>query len=176
MGETLSPQELQNCLGAVEIVEPPVAKLFWQATEARPGIYIILAGKVRLLDREEYPFYAQHSASDCGSACIVMIGRYWGKGFSLNRLRDLSNTSRSGVSLRSLATAAESIGFATRPVKASLDKFAQQPLPAIALPWAMLSKVDETGSARGRIELLGATQKLLEVLPVCPFSPFPVQT
>ncbi|WP_017314974.1 HlyD family efflux transporter periplasmic adaptor subunit [Mastigocladopsis repens] len=31
---------------------------------------------------------------------------------------------------------------------------------AIALPWAMLSKVDETGSARGRIEPLGATQKL----------------
>jgi HlyD family secretion protein len=31
---------------------------------------------------------------------------------------------------------------------------------AIALPWAMLAKVDETGSARGRIEPLGATQKL----------------
>jgi hemolysin D len=31
---------------------------------------------------------------------------------------------------------------------------------AIILPWSMLSKVDETGSARGRIEPLGATQKL----------------
>ncbi|KYC37654.1 hemolysin D [Scytonema hofmannii PCC 7110] len=31
---------------------------------------------------------------------------------------------------------------------------------AIALPWATLSKVDETGSARGRIEPKGATQKL----------------
>ncbi|QOV23722.1 HlyD family efflux transporter periplasmic adaptor subunit [Anabaenopsis elenkinii] len=30
----------------------------------------------------------------------------------------------------------------------------------IALPWATLSKVDETGSARGRIEPQGATQKL----------------
>ena len=30
----------------------------------------------------------------------------------------------------------------------------------IALPWAMLSKVDETGSARGRIEPKGATQRL----------------
>ena len=29
-----------------------------------------------------------------------------------------------------------------------------------ALPWAMISKVDETGSARGRIEPQGATQKL----------------
>ncbi|MGE5658242.1 MAG: HlyD family efflux transporter periplasmic adaptor subunit [Actinomycetota bacterium] len=31
---------------------------------------------------------------------------------------------------------------------------------AIVLPWAMLSKVDETGSARGRIEPFGATQRL----------------
>jgi HlyD family secretion protein len=31
---------------------------------------------------------------------------------------------------------------------------------ALALPWATLSKVDETGSARGRIEPQGATQKL----------------
>jgi hemolysin D len=30
----------------------------------------------------------------------------------------------------------------------------------IVLPWSMLSKVDETGSARGRIEPKGATQKL----------------
>ncbi|KAB8319184.1 HlyD family efflux transporter periplasmic adaptor subunit [Tolypothrix campylonemoides VB511288] len=31
---------------------------------------------------------------------------------------------------------------------------------AVVLPWAMLSQVDETGSARGRIEPKGATQKL----------------
>jgi ATP-binding cassette subfamily B protein len=79
-----------------------------------------------------YPFFAQQSTSDCGAACVVMIGRYWGKHFSVNRLRDLANVNRSGASLRSLTIAAESIGFTTRPVKASLDKLAQQPLPAIA--------------------------------------------
>ncbi|PSB41694.1 HlyD family secretion protein [Cyanosarcina cf. burmensis CCALA 770] len=31
---------------------------------------------------------------------------------------------------------------------------------AIVLPWAMLSQVDETGAARGRLEPLGATQRL----------------
>ncbi|MFN6033389.1 MAG: peptidase domain-containing ABC transporter, partial [Dolichospermum sp.] len=72
------------------------------------------------------------SAADCGAACLVMIGRYWGKNFSINRLRDLANVNRSGASMRSLSAAAESLGFATRPVKASLDKLAQQPLPAIA--------------------------------------------
>ncbi|BAZ40656.1 cyclic nucleotide-regulated ABC bacteriocin/lantibiotic exporter [Calothrix sp. NIES-4101] len=80
----------------------------------------------------QYPFYAQHSASDCGAACLVMIGRYWGKHFSVNRLRDMTNVGRSGASLAAIATAAESLGFATRPVKATLDKFAEQSLPAIA--------------------------------------------
>ncbi|MUG93673.1 ATP-binding cassette domain-containing protein [Scytonema sp. UIC 10036] len=80
----------------------------------------------------QYPFYAQHSASDCGAACLVMIGRYWGKHFSVNRLRDMTNVGRSGASLGAIATAAESLGFATRPVKATLDKFAEQSLPAIA--------------------------------------------
>lgn len=79
-----------------------------------------------------YPFYAQQSSADCGAACLVMIGRYWGKQFSVNRLREQANVSRSGASLRALAAAAESLGFSTRPVKASLDKFAEQPLPTIA--------------------------------------------
>jgi ATP-binding cassette subfamily B protein len=81
---------------------------------------------------KRYPYFAQQSASDCGAACLVMIGRYWGKHFSVNRLRDTANVGRSGASLRGLTAAAESIGFTTRPVKASLDKLAQQPLPAIA--------------------------------------------
>ena len=81
---------------------------------------------------KRYPYYAQQSASDCGAACLVMIGRYWGKYFSVSRLRDMTNVGRSGASLRALASAAESVGFATRPVKATLEKFAEQSLPAIA--------------------------------------------
>ncbi|MBW4612476.1 MAG: peptidase domain-containing ABC transporter [Desmonostoc vinosum HA7617-LM4] len=79
-----------------------------------------------------YPFFAQQSASDCGAACLVMVSRYWGKSFSVNRLRDIANVDRNGASLRGLSVAAESIGFATRPVKASLDTLAKQTLPAIA--------------------------------------------
>jgi ATP-binding cassette subfamily B protein len=79
-----------------------------------------------------YPFFAQQSASDCGAACLVMVGRYWGKKFSVNRLRDLSHVTRQGASLRGLSSAAESIGFTTKPVKCSLDKLAEQSLPAIA--------------------------------------------
>ncbi|MGB5771996.1 MAG: peptidase domain-containing ABC transporter, partial [Crocosphaera sp.] len=78
-----------------------------------------------------YPFYTQQSASDCGAACLAMIARYWGKKLSINRLRDMANVDRNGASLKGLCRAAESIGFAPRPVKASLDKLAEQALPAI---------------------------------------------
>jgi ATP-binding cassette, subfamily B, bacterial HlyB/CyaB len=81
---------------------------------------------------KRYPFFAQQSAADCGIACLVMISRYWGKQFSVNRLRDIANVDRNGTSLRGLSGAAESIGLSTRPVKASLDQLAKQTLPAIA--------------------------------------------
>ncbi|RUS96246.1 peptidase C39 [Dulcicalothrix desertica PCC 7102] len=264
LGESFSQNDLNDCLRGVEILKPPPLKRFWQAAESKPGIYIVLAGKVRLLDSDNliatqgagtsfgemtlfpkegfgvyvakastdlevcyvgsdvllplmekypniyahlkaralswdkrlrrqnhqqpqplghtsncqtlskrtnhsnvlpftrasvrtskpkqayfpspslkighslrrhfkrYPFYAQQSASDCGAACIAMIGRYWGKYLSVNRLREQALTNRSGTSLKNLAYSAETAGFATRPVKASLDKLAQQPLPAIA--------------------------------------------
>ncbi|MDP5018644.1 MAG: hypothetical protein NWQ43_15315, partial [Dolichospermum sp.] len=50
LGDTLSDQAVTSCIKALEIIEPPVAKQFWQATTANPGIYIVLTGKVRLLD------------------------------------------------------------------------------------------------------------------------------
>ena len=261
LGQTLSEPELSNCFKHIEILEPTAGKRFWQTADAAVGIYIILAGKVRLLDSTDnliasvgagasfgeltlfpeeqfqpyaaraslnlklcyipgdvlrslirkypsiaehlhtcallqdslltgtnatqstdnqpltvsaskseavvfsqfpverkpqskisrayfpkptvkvgqwwrrvtrrYPFFAQQSASDCGAACLVMVGRYWGKRFSVNRLRDIANVDRNGASLRGLAAAAESIGFTTRPVKASLNKLAEQSLPAI---------------------------------------------
>ncbi len=81
---------------------------------------------------QRYPFFLQQSASDCGAACLVMIGRYWGKRFSVNRLRELASVDRNGASLNGLASAAESIGFTTRMVTATLNKLAEQTLPVIA--------------------------------------------
>ncbi|MBW4669425.1 MAG: peptidase domain-containing ABC transporter [Cyanomargarita calcarea GSE-NOS-MK-12-04C] len=92
----------------------------------------VRVGQMWVRATKTYPFYAQQSAADCGAACLVMIGRYWGKQFSVNRLREQANVSRSGASLKALAAAAESLGFTTRPIKASLDKLVEQPLPAIA--------------------------------------------
>lgn len=78
-----------------------------------------------------YPFYAQQSASDCGAACLVMVSKYWGKQFSVNRLREMCNVDRDGASLKGISIAAENLGFSTRPVKATLNQLAKQNLPAI---------------------------------------------
>ncbi len=68
---------------------------------------------------KQYAFYAQQSGSDCGCAPLVMIARHSGKRLAVNRMRDIANVNRNGRSLRSLAAAAESIGFVRKPVKAS---------------------------------------------------------
>jgi HlyB family type I secretion system ABC transporter len=118
--EFLSPSSLsqQPRIGKAYFPTPMAAvKHFWQRMTRR------------------YPFFAQQSASDCGAACLVMVSQYWGKNFSLNKLRDLAGVDRDGASLRGLNAAAESIGFSTRPIKATLAQLAEQPLPAI-LHWA----------------------------------------
>ncbi|MBE9005386.1 ATP-binding cassette domain-containing protein [Fortiea sp. LEGE XX443] len=81
---------------------------------------------------QRYPFIQQQSTADCGPACLAMISRYWGKKFSINVLRNISNVGRSGASLKNLATAAESIGFQARPVRASFNRIANQKHPWIA--------------------------------------------
>ena len=81
---------------------------------------------------KRYPFRKQHSASDCGVACLVMLAQYWGKNFSISELRSVANVDRSGASIKGLITAAEYLGFAPRPVKADLSALAKQTLPAIA--------------------------------------------
>ncbi len=87
----------------------------------------------RVLDTlAQYPHLQQQSTSDCGAACLVMIGKYWGKRFSLNLVREMANVGRSGTSLKSLAKAAETLGFHARPVRASLSGLADQKNPWIA--------------------------------------------
>ncbi|MUG99620.1 ATP-binding cassette domain-containing protein, partial [Scytonema sp. UIC 10036] len=79
-----------------------------------------------------YPFIEQQSSSDCGATCLAMISRYWGKRFSLNTLRNLAQTNRTGASLVALSDAAQNLGYDALPVRASLSKLELHPLPWIA--------------------------------------------
>ncbi|MGI8503386.1 MAG: cysteine peptidase family C39 domain-containing protein [Hassallia sp.] len=79
-----------------------------------------------------YPFIQQHSSSDCGAACLAMVSQYWGKRFSLNTLRNLAQIDKTGASLSGLAVAAETLGYDTLTVRASLSKLEWQTNPWIA--------------------------------------------
>ncbi|GCA79958.1 peptidase domain-containing ABC transporter [Microcystis aeruginosa] len=81
---------------------------------------------------QKYPWLEQQSAADCGATCLAMISLYWGKRLSLNSLRELAGVGRSGVSLKNLAKTAETLGYQSRPVRASLNRLLEQKNPWIA--------------------------------------------
>ncbi|HEY9846499.1 MAG TPA: cysteine peptidase family C39 domain-containing protein, partial [Candidatus Caenarcaniphilales bacterium] len=105
-----------------------------KAPEAEAVAFPKPGGRRRLsrLFRPGYPVIQQQSAADCGAACLAMVGRYWGKRFSLNFLRNLAGVGRAGASLKALAKAGESLGFHARPVRASLSGLQNQTDPWIA--------------------------------------------
>jgi len=69
---------------------------------------------------KRFPFYPQLEAMDCGSTCLRMVARFFGRFYSLEYLREISNTGKDGVSLLDLSEAAEIIGLKTLAVEADI--------------------------------------------------------
>jgi len=44
---------------------------------------------------------------DCGPTCLYMVGRYYGRAFSLEKLRELIEIGKEGVNLLGISDAAE---------------------------------------------------------------------
>ena len=82
--------------------------------------------------RLRFPFIMQPDQMACGTTCIMMIARYYGKSFSSSRLRELAHVDRSGASLADLADAAEQVGFSTRAARLDYDALRSSRLPCIA--------------------------------------------
>jgi HlyB family type I secretion system ABC transporter len=122
---TVRPQPVVADNWQPPIPEPATVKPYFPSPSRRLGQW----WQKRL---RKYPFYGQQSAADCGAACLVMVGKYWGKNFKINRVREMAVITQDGSSLKTLSAAAESLGFNSRPVKASVDQLAKQRLPLIA--------------------------------------------
>lgn len=54
---------------------------------------------------------------NCGPTCLRMVAKYYARSISLEKLQKLSETTRQGSNLQSIADAAEKIGFRTLGVK-----------------------------------------------------------
>ena len=78
-----------------------------------------------------FPFIRQYDQMTCGTTCIMMIAKYYGKHFSSSRLRDLAHVDLSGSSMADLASAAEQLGFSTRGLKLDYETLMTIPLPCI---------------------------------------------
>jgi len=78
--------------------------------------------------------FKQLDKMDCGPTCLKMVARYYGQNFSIQKLRELSEIGKSGVSLLGIANAAEKIGFRTTGVELSLTQLKEVNLPII-LHW-----------------------------------------
>ncbi len=83
---------------------------------------------------KKFPFFLQPDQMDCGPTCLRMIARFYGKNFSLQKLRDISGINKDGVSLFGVSEAAEKIGFRTMGSRLSLEQLKQTELPVI-LHW-----------------------------------------
>ena len=81
----------------------------------------------------KFPFYEQYDAMDCGSVCLRIIAKYYGKSYNIQTLREKSYITREGVSLMGISDAAESIGLRTMGLRTTYDKlFKEKPVPFIA--------------------------------------------
>lgn len=79
-----------------------------------------------------FKVYIQHDQMDCGPSCLRMIAKHYGRQISIHKLREILNHNREGVSLNSIAEAAEKIGLRTMGARVSLDKLLHDvPLPCI---------------------------------------------
>lgn len=78
-----------------------------------------------------FPHYSQHDVMDCGPTCLRMVAAFYGKRYSLERLRERSFITREGVSMLGISEAAEKIGFRSICVQVSYEMLAEAPLPCI---------------------------------------------
>lgn len=135
-----APKRPRRSVGSTVVVTPPPSKKEEEKPRSpaaqKPGFPSVVFARPNKLKRplfgNKYPFIQQQSTADCGPTCLAMISQYWGKKFSINMLRNLANVGRAGASLKSLAAAAENVGFQARPVRASFNRLVEHKRPWIA--------------------------------------------
>lgn len=100
---------------------------------------------------------------DCGPTCLRMISKYYGRNYSLQRLREISGINREGVSLLGISEAAEKIGFRTTGVRIDLEMLLEVEMPCI-LHWSqnhfvVLYKVPSKTNLKGKNYLIADPAK-----------------
>lgn len=96
-----------------------------------------------------FPSHIQHDAMDCGPVSLQMIAQYYGKNFSLDKLRQLTYTVKDGVSLFAISEAAEQIGFKTVGGKLTFAKLEKEALLPCIVHWNQEHFVNDNDKENG---------------------------
>ena len=86
------------------------------------------------ISRRRLPVMLQTEASECGLICLAMLAAFHGNGTDAHELRRRLGATLRGWSLRSLISAAGSIGFSARALRVEIDDLRRVVCPAI-LHW-----------------------------------------
>ena len=80
-----------------------------------------------------FPHFKQ--SSNCDSALLRMIARFYGIAYSAEMLRKHCHISRYGVTMRGIDECAQYIGFETMGVSLSFEKLAEEDMFSSILYW-----------------------------------------
>ena len=79
----------------------------------------------------EKTFILQHDQSDCGVACLLSLIQYYGGSNNLEKLRELSGTTKQGTTLLGLYQAANTLGFTAQGNEAGIQAIIDHKAPLI---------------------------------------------
>jgi ATP-binding cassette, subfamily B, bacterial CvaB/MchF/RaxB len=98
--------------------------------------------------RRRLPVLLQTEAAECGLACLVMVGDYWGHRIDLANMRRRFSVSLKGTTLKSLIAMAQGLDLQPRSLKLDIHHLPQLRLPCV-LHWDMNHFVVLKEVARG---------------------------
>lgn len=106
--------------------------------------------QISLWPKQAVPMLLQTESAECGLACLAMVAVRHGQDTDLLTLRRRFEISTRGVTLASLMTMAEQMGFANRPLRLELDELPQLQTPCI-LHWDLNHFVVLVKADRNRV-------------------------
>lgn len=71
-----------------------------------------------------FPKFPQRNQMDCGPTCLYIICKHYKLNIAIEKLRELSEIGKEGVSLLGISNAAEKIGLKTLPAQCTLKELA----------------------------------------------------
>ena len=68
-----------------------------------------------------FPFYQQLESTDCGTACLKMILKYYGQSYSIGFLNRICNKDKDGVTLRGISEACKILNLSAIGLKVNIE-------------------------------------------------------